>query len=95
MINVKFKFLPTSNHFDPLYLNTNKSPLGTVVVSVIAVSSLNSYAALNVTVLDPVPSCIISKLINAPAIPPEKHLMFYSHQVLLCNWVCDCVPRYC
>ena len=82
--NVKFKFRPTSNHFDPLYLNVNKSPFEAVVVNVGAVSSLNSYAALNVTVLDPVPSCIISKLINAPAIPPEsEHLKFYLHLMLL------------
>jgi len=38
------------------------------------VSSLNSYAALNDTVLLPVPSCIINKLINAPATPPEAAL---------------------
>ena len=54
--NVRLRFLPTSKNFEPLYLNTNKSPLAAVVVSVGAVSSVNSYAALNVTVLEPVPS---------------------------------------
>ena len=42
-----------------------------VVVNVGAVSAANSYAALNDTVLDPVPSCIINKLMKAPATPPE------------------------
>jgi len=40
--NVKFKFLPTSNHLDPLYRKTKTSPLAAVVVSVGAVSSANS-----------------------------------------------------
>ena len=64
--NVKFKFLPTSKNLEPLYLKTNRSPLEAVVVSVGAVSSLNSYAALNDTVLEPVPSCIINRDTNCP-----------------------------
>ena len=59
-------FRPTSNHLEPLYLNTNKSPLFAVVVKVGAVSSLNSYAAFHVNVLLPVPSCITNNEINCP-----------------------------
>tara|TARA_R110002012_G_scaffold165256_1_gene327538 strand:- start:355 stop:537 length:183 start_codon:yes stop_codon:yes gene_type:complete len=53
---VKFKFLPTSKNLAPLYLKINKSPLAAVVVSVGAVSAVNSYTALKLNVLDPVPS---------------------------------------
>ena len=49
-----------------MYLYTNKSPLLAVVVSVGAVSSVCSYAALNVIVLEPVPSCINSIDTNCP-----------------------------
>ena len=49
-----------------MYLYTNKSPLLAVVVSVGAVSSVCSYAALNVIVLEPVPSCINKIDINCP-----------------------------
>ena len=63
--NVKFWFLPTSSHLLPLYLNTNKSPLAAVVVNVGAVSSLNSYVAFHVSVLEPVPSCITVKATTA------------------------------
>jgi hypothetical protein len=65
--NVKFWFLPTSSHLLPLYLNTNKSPLAAVVVNVGAVSSLNSYTAFHVSVLEPVPSCITVRATNCPA----------------------------
>ena len=64
-------FLPTSSHFDPLYLNTNKSPLEAVVVNVGAVSSLNSYSAFQDNVLEQVPSCITSNEKNCPVTPPE------------------------
>ena len=64
-------FRPTSNHLEPLYLNTNKSPLLAVVVNVGAVSSLNSYAAFHVNVLLPVPSCIINNEMNCPVPPLE------------------------
>ena len=50
-----------------MYLYTNKSPLLAVVVSVGAVSSVCSYAALNVIVLEPVPSCINNIDTNCPA----------------------------
>src|SRR6056300_629641 len=67
--NVKFKFLPTSSHLLPLYLNVKLSPLSPVVVNVGAVSSLNSYTAFHVRVREPVPSCITSNAINCPVWP--------------------------
>src|SRR5210317_1522821 len=69
--NVKFKFLPTSSHLLPLYLNVKLSPLAAVVVSVGAVSSLNSYTAFHVSVREPVPSCITSSAMNCPVTPPD------------------------
>ena len=55
----------------PLYLKVNRSPKLTVVVNVGAVLAANSYAAFQVTVLEPVPSWITSIDMNAPEIPPE------------------------
>ena len=50
-----------------MYLKVNKSPRLAVAVKVGAVSAANSYTAFQVTVLPPVPSCIISKDTNWPA----------------------------
>ena len=52
-----------------MYLNTNTSPLDAVVVRVGAVSSLNSYTAFQVKVLEPVPSWITNIEINCPVVP--------------------------
>jgi len=53
---LKLRFLPISYHTVPLYLNTNKSALDAVVVSVGAVSAVNSNTEFQVKVLEPVAS---------------------------------------
>ena len=65
---VKARFLPTSNHFAPLYLKLNISPKLAVVVAVGAVSLANSKTAFHAIVLLPVPSWIQTIEMNCPVV---------------------------